>query len=155
MRKEITNVSYTQWWLEYARKELVEEPDSVLHNFTHLNYSGGVSGWEKYIDNVYFKPKTFEERQLQKQVHEIMLIALENAFRKAESRQYDGTWSVWDMMDLAEAYRVSHMVVVADPLLACRAKMRLNRIARFMGTNLYALGECNFHLLMGPTGIRW
>lgn len=155
MREEITNISYTEWWLEYARKELAEKPDSVLHDYTHPNYSGGVSGWEEYIDHVYFSPQTFEEQMLRMQVHEIMLIALENAFRKAEVTEYEGKWTAWKGMHLAEAYRVSSMVVHVDPLLACNAKMRLNRIAGCMGTNLYTLGECNFQMFMGATGIRW
>lgn len=155
MYEEITNTSYIVWWLEHTRKELAHKPDSVLHHYTHPNYSGGVSGWEEYIDRVYFSPQTLEERLLQMQVHEIMMIALENALRKAEAVEYDGTWTAWKGMDLSEAYRISHMVALVDPLMACKAKRRLNHIARLMGTNLYALAECNFQMFMGPTGIRW
>lgn len=155
MREEITNISYTEWWLEHARKELTEKPGSVLHHYTHPNYSGGISGWEDYIDRVYFSPNTIEERLLQMQVHEIMKTALENAFRKAEAEEYDGKWTAWKGMNLSEAYRVSHMVARVDPLVASQAKLRLNRIARLMGTNLFALGECNFQAFMGPTGIHW
>lgn len=155
MSEEITNISYTEWWLEHARKELAEKPHSVLHRYTHPNYSGGVSGWEDYIDRVYFSPQTIEERLLQVQVHEIVTTALENAFRKAEAEVYDGKWTAWKGLDLSEAYRVSDMVARIDPLMACRAKLRLNRIAQRMGTNLYALGELNFQAFMGPAGIRW
>jgi hypothetical protein len=155
LREELTNVSYTTWWIEHARKELAEKPDSVLHHYTHINYSGGVSGWEDFINRVYFSPATIEEKLLQGEVHCVMVQALENAFKRAEAEDYDGTWTAWSGMDLSEAYRVSHMVARVDPLIASAAKMRLNRIAARMGTTLYALGERNFGTLMGLTGIKW
>lgn len=138
---EITDVSYTLWWLKHALEELDRDPHSVLHRWTSPNLSGCIAGWADYISRVYFTPSTCEEWLLRGKVHQVMWRALTNAFRAAE--KYDGR-SAEDRIDLGEAYCLSSMIAKINPVMVCAAKVRLNQIAERMGTTLNALADCSF-----------
>lgn len=157
-RDEDPNIDYVLFWLEHGGKGIRDRPGSQggVHHWTHANYSGGYTGWEDPMNQVYFKPRSLEERMLQGQVHEIMLEALDWAMRHAESETPYGPWTAWEGMDLAEAYRLSHMVTLVDPTLACGLKVRLNNICKRTGKSLDELADVNFMAFMGPsTGIQW
>jgi hypothetical protein len=157
-RDKDLNIDYTLFWLEHGGTAIREKPNGQggVHHWTHANYSGGLTGWEDSINQVYFKPSSIEERLLQSKVHEIMLEALKWALQQAESQTPFGPWTVWGGMDLAEAYRLSHMVTLVDPMLACSLKIRLNKISKRTGKNLAELADVNFMAFIGPSSrIQW
>lgn len=157
-RDEDPTIDYALFWLEHGGQAIREKPSGQggVNHWTHVNYSGGYTGWEDPMDQVYFKPRTYEERLLQGQVHELMLLAVEWAFARAERDTPRGKFTAWGSMDLAEAYRLAHMVVQVDPTHAARFKMRLNKICLRMGKSLSELADINFMAFMGPTtGISW
>lgn len=116
-----SNVSYAVFWLWAVREAIKKNQKGWHHHWTHINYSGGLSGWEDYMNNIYFRPQGFEERLLQEEVHEYMLIALDVAFAEAERNSTNS-------LDVAEAYRIARMVSQKDPLIAAVSKIRLNQL---------------------------
>lgn len=116
-----SNISYAQFWLWAVREAIKKNQKGWHHHWTHINYSGGLSGWEDYMNNIYFRPQGLEERLLQDEVHVYMLIALDVAF--AEADRYPT-----DSLNVAEAYRIARMVSRKDPLIATASKIRLNRL---------------------------
>ncbi len=150
-------VEYVEWWVEYAMRELAKNPTSALNDFTHPNYSGGLRGWEDWVDQVYFFPASLEDFMLQRRVHQVMLVALENSLEAAtkQAQSAGGTWDLLGGLDLAEAYRVAGMVAHVDPMIACAAKVQLNLLAQQSGETLYHLAQRGFGVFMGPWEIRW
>lgn len=149
-------IDYVMFWIEHAGPAIRLRPRNGVHHWTHRNYSGGYTGWEDPVNQVYFKPRTLEERLLRGQVYQIMLDALEWALRNAEAETPHAPWTVWKGMDLAEAYRLCHMVAEVDPTYASAFKVRLNKICLRMGKTLEELAGTNFSMFVGPhTGIRW
>lgn len=155
-REPITNISYALFWLDHCRESILENPERGLHHWTHPNYSGGITGWEDYMNNVYFHPKTLEERMLQGEVHQVLVFALFWFLKKADSEHKSGTkWSFFDSMDIAEAYRIVHMISHVDPSFSCAVKVYLNKICLRIGETLESLANKNFNVFMGESGIKW
>lgn len=117
------NISYTLSWLQYSQDDMLKNPKWWFHHWTHKNYSGGLTGWEDYMSNVYFRPSTYEERLLQGEVHQVMLMALRCAMTRAKK-------SPTDSLNVAEAYRIARMVARVDPLVAAATKVHLNKLCR-------------------------
>ncbi len=113
-------ISYVEWWLKRVNEEMLTKPGYWFRHWTHINYSGGLTGWEEFVDDVYFRPNGLEECLLQGEVHGCMLRALDTALSQAERHSTD--------LDVARAYRIARMVSLHDPLVAAAAKVRLNRM---------------------------
>jgi len=155
-RDQDPTIDYALFWLKHGSEQILNQPWRGVHHWTHPNYSGGRTGWEEPMGKVYFEPRTLEERLLQGQVHEVMLVALEWALCHAEAKTPYDEWTAWRGMDLAEAYRIAHMVALVDPLRACALKVRLNKICGRMNKTLTGLADHNFDAFIGPsTGMQW
>jgi hypothetical protein len=152
--EEITPVGYVTWWLEYARKELLEKPGSNLHHFTSHNISGGYSGWEEPIDQIYFWPTTVEERFLRNEVHKILLIAYRNVMAKAKQLA-PGKWTAWGCMDITEAYRLAIMIGSVDPVAAVQMKIELNSLAARFNETVDRFASETKSILIGPITTEW
>ncbi len=148
-RPYVPRIQYVVWWLTSAGKILEVNPDDVLHEHTHINYSGGSSGWESSIDVVYFEPCTIEERMLQGEIHEILLTALHNALSAIERPTRKQVWSIDRQLDLSEAWRISEMIKCLDPIHAVRVQILLNRLCvRYLGKGLHSTVRENFSRFM-------
>ena len=156
-RDEDPTIGYTMFWLEHGGEAIKENPEGQggVHHWTSANISGGYTGWEEPMDQVYFSPRTLEEKLLQGQVHEYMLLALRWALKHAEAETPCGPFVMWNAMDLAEAYRVAHMVAQIDPVLAAGLKVRLNKICLRMGKSLSEQAAVGFKNFIGLTEINW
>ena len=151
-------ISYALFWLEHGGKGIQEKPDSQggVHHWTSQNVSGGYTGWEAPMSQVYFRPRTLEERLLRGQVHEYMLLALEWSLRNAEQETpYGAPFTAWTVMDLAEAYRVASMVASVDPTLAPALKVRLNKICLRLGKSLSEQASVGFKNFICLNEINW
>lgn len=140
-------ISYVVWWLERVAVEMVTKP-TWYHHCTHINYSGGLTGWESYIDDLYFRPEGLEEHLLQGQVHRCMLEALDSALSQAE--QQSSVLKLEYRLNVAEAYRIACMVSRRDPLVSANAKVRLNHLCARLngGTTLYQEARRGFEVLI-------
>jgi hypothetical protein len=157
-RDKDKTIDYVLFWLEYGGKAIKEEPNGQggVHHWTAENVSGGYTGWEEPMSQVYFKPRTLDEKLLQGQVHEYMLLALAWALDYAEEvTPPDTPFTMWTAMDLSEAYRIAHMVVYVDPSLAAGLKIRINKICLRMGLSLSEQVSAGFKNFMGHTELDW
>lgn len=145
--RTIRRDDYAAFWLERAREELEADPGATLHHWTHANFSGGLTGWEDLVDEVYRRPMTFGEHLLRGEIRAVLLIAVENSLRKAERTK--------DTMDIIEAVRTVEVLGSGHQAAAC-IKVRLNRLCESKGKTLRALADsAGFGLLMGTCGLRW
>jgi hypothetical protein len=123
----LDNITYTLWWLSSARRDMTDRSedkhrtDDWYSKWTSINYSGGPTGWDERVKNIYFKPINLEERLLQHEVHEVMIAALQSAMSLASR-------SPADAMDIGQAYRLARMVAHVDPLISALLKVRLNNL---------------------------
>lgn len=142
-----------EMWIEFALRELAEDSKSDLHRYTHIDYMSEFRGWSWGVNNIYTSPTTFEEFLIRHQIFSILLIALENALRKAECEDYSGEVDIWKIMCISEAYRVARMVAIFDPLRTPQLKVRLNRICLLARSDLNFLEQEGFYNLCIPDKI--
>lgn len=147
-------VQDTEMWIKFAQQELEQDPAADLHDYTHINYMSEFRGWSFGVNQIYTQAPTTPERSyLRREVFKILLIALENAFRRAETKDYSGEIGLFEIMDVSEAYRVGRMVVLFDPCKAAQIKIRLNQICLLTGSSLDFLEEKGFYHLCMPDKI--
>ncbi|MBM3272091.1 hypothetical protein FJY94_02285 [Candidatus Kaiserbacteria bacterium] len=147
-------IEYTRWWLQTAHKDAAADPTDTLHQHTHPNVSGGICGWEEWIHGLYTDPRTPEEWLLRSEVHEVLLTALRRTLHEAHSTDAGTGAFLW--LEVAEAYRLVHLMRTYDPLLATAAKIELNRLCQSkLGESLLQCARKGFRTLSGPKEISF
>lgn len=146
-------IEYALWWLEAAHEDAARDPMDTLHHHTHPNTSGGVSGWEEWIHGLYTAPRTPEEWLLRSEVHRVLLIAWRRTLQEAHRTIGSGAF-LW--LEMAEAYRLAHLMRTYDPLFSAAAKIELNRLCQAkLGKSLLQCVEKGFLTLSGPREIQF
>lgn len=148
------NVNYTLRWLERCKEALQKDPDSDLQDYTHQNISGGIRGWEEWVSNVYFEPATPQERYLQTEVLNVLLVAYKNALSKARSTTAK-EWGLFECMPVVEAYRLAIMIGKISPLHIAQMKTQINQCCNLLGETFHRLDSNALFSGLLPHEIVW